>query len=378
MEVHGFCDPRFARVREAFERNFEEHHEVGATFAATVEGEFVVDLWAGHADLARTRPWEEDTIVNVYSTTKTMSFLCGLLLADRGRLDFHAKVTDYWPEYGQNGKENTEVRHFFSHSAGVPGFDPYLTSPEALFDWQGCIDNLVAQAPWWEPGSQSGYHAITQGFLIGELVRRIDGRTLGTYFREEIAEPLGADFHIGMAPEHFGRVAEMIPDTSPIDPAFGEPEPDSITGRVFASSPADTDTANSDGWRAAELPAAGGHGNARSVVRAQTPVANGGSAFGVDLLSPDGCRVIQEEQTNGADAVILLPVRFGMGYAFPNEMMPMSPNDRAMFWGGAGGSTIVVDQDARVCLSYVMNQMKNALLGDQRGGSLGRAFYEAL
>ncbi len=378
MEVHGLCDPRFARVREVFERNFEEHGDVGATFAATVEGEFVVDLWAGHADLARTRAWEEDTIVNVYSTTKTMSFLCGLLLADRGRLDFHAKVTDYWPEYGQNGKENTEVRHFFSHAAGVPGFDPYLTSPEELYDWQGCVDNLAAQAPWWEPGSQSGYHAITQGFLIGELVRRIDGRTLGTYFREEIAEPLGADFHIGMAPEHFGRVAEMIPDTGPVDPAFGEPDPDSITGRVFAGAPADTNAVNTDGWRQAELPAAGGHGNARAVVRAQTPVANGGSAFGVDLLSPDGCRVIQEEQTDGPDAVLMMPVKYGMGYAFPNETMPMSPNERAMFWGGAGGSTIVVDQDAHVCLSYVMNQMKNALIGDQRGGSLGRAFYEAL
>ena len=378
MEVHGFCDERFAPVREVFERNFEEQGEVGATFAATVEGEFVVDLWAGHADLARTRPWEEDTIVNVYSTTKTMSFLCGLLLADRGRLDFHAKVTDYWPEYGQNGKEQTEVRHFFSHSAGLPGFDPYLTSAEELYDWQGCIDNLVAQAPWWEPGSQSGYHAITQGFLIGELVRRIDGRTLGAFFREEIAEPLGADFHIGMPASEFARVAEMIMDTSPVDPAFGEPAPDSITGRVFASATADTDAVNTPGWRQAELPAAGGHGNARAVVRAQTPVANGGSAFGVDLLSPEGCRVIQEEQTNGADAVLMLPVRFGMGYAFPNEMMPMSPNERAMFWGGAGGSTIVVDQDARVCLSYVMNQMRNALLGDQRGGSLGRAFYEAL
>ena len=378
MEVHGFCDERFAPVREVFERNFEEQGEVGATFAATVEGEFVVDLWAGHADLARTRPWEEDTIVNVYSTTKTMSFLCGLLLADRGLLDFHAKVTDYWPEYGQNGKEQTEVRHFFSHSAGLPGFDPYLTSAEELYDWQGCIDNLVAQAPWWEPGSQSGYHAITQGFLIGELVRRIDGRTLGAFFREEIAEPLGADFHIGMPASEFARVAEMIMDTSPVDPAFGEPAPDSITGRVFASATADTDAVNTPGWRQAELPAAGGHGNARAVVRAQTPVANGGSAFGVDLLSPEGCRVIQDEQTNGADAVLMLPVRFGMGYAFPNEMMPMSPNERAMFWGGAGGSTIVVDQDARVCLSYVMNQMRNALLGDQRGGSLGRAFYEAL
>ena len=279
MEVHGFCDERFARVRDIFERNFEEHGEVGATFAATIEGEFVVDLWPGHADAARTRPWDRDTIVNVYSTTKTMSFLCGLLLADRGKLDFHAKVTDYWPEYGQNGKEQTEVRHFFSHSAGLPGFDPYLTSAEPLYDWQGCIDNLVAQAPWWEPGSQSGYHAITQGYLIGELVRRIDGRTLGRYFREEIAEPLDADFHIGMPASEFPRVAEMIPDTSPVDPAFGEPDPDSITGRVFASAAADTDAVNTPGWRQAELPAAGGHGNARAVVRAQTPVANGGGGL---------------------------------------------------------------------------------------------------
>ena len=163
MDIHGFCDERFARVREAFERNFTEYGDVGASFAATVEGEFVVDLWAGHADKARTRPWEEDTIVNVYSTTKTMSFLCAFVLADRGMLDFHAKVTDYWPEYGQNGKENTEVRHFMSHSAGVPGFDPRLDDATGLYDWDACVDNLAKQAPWWEPGAKSGYHAVTQG-----------------------------------------------------------------------------------------------------------------------------------------------------------------------------------------------------------------------
>ena len=286
MDVHGFCDERCARVREAFERNFAEQGEVGASFGATVEGEFVVDLWGGHADLARTRSWEEDTIVNVYSTTKTMSFLTALVLADRGQLDFHGMVTDYWPEYGQNGKGNTEVRHFLSHSAGVPGFDPALTAAEQLYDWDACIENLAAQAPWWEPGTQSGYHAITQGFLIGELVRRIDGRTIGAWFRDEIAGPLGADFHIGVPPSEFGRVAEMIPDDSPVDPAFSELPPDSIPARVFGSAAADTVAVNTDGWRQAELPAAGGHGNARGVVRAQTPLANDGSAFGVDLLSP--------------------------------------------------------------------------------------------
>ncbi|XOV86283.1 MAG: serine hydrolase domain-containing protein [Pseudomonadota bacterium] len=377
MEVHGYCDERFAPVRELFEKNFTEEGDVGASFAATLEGEFVVDLWGGHADAARTRPWEEDTIVNVYSTTKTMSFLCALVLADRGQLDFYEKVSAYWPEYARNGKEQTEVRHFMSHAAGVPGFDPALSAATDLYDWEGCINNLAAQAPWWEPGTKSGYHAITQGYLIGELVRRISGKSIGTFFRDEIATPLGADFHIGMPDTVFPRVAEMIPAESPAaGPA--QMDPDSIPGRVFSSANAGTEAVNTPEWRRAEIPAAGGHGNARAVVRAQTPLANNGSAFGVELLSPAGCRKILEEQTNGPDAVLILPIRFGMGYAFPNEMMPMSPNEKAMFWGGAGGSTIVVDQSARVCLSYVMNQMKSGIVGDVRGGRLGKAFYDAL
>lgn len=378
VEIHGFCDERFAKVRDAFERNFAEEGDVGASFAATWEGEFVVDLWAGHADKARTRPWEEDTIVNVYSTTKTMSFLCAFLLADRGQLDFHAKVVDYWPEFGQNGKKNTEVRHFMSHSAGVPGFDPAPESVKNIYDWDWCVDNLAKQAPWWEPGTQSGYHAITQGYLIGELVRRIAGRSIGTFFQEEIAAPLGADFHIGMEAAIFPRVAEMIPDDAPEGGGFGEMDPQSIPARVFNSAPAGTDDVNTAAWRQAEIPAAGGHGNARAVVRAQTPLANDGKAFGVELLSPAGCRFMLEEQTNGPDAVLVIPMRFGLGYAFPNDLMPMSPNENAMFWGGAGGSTIVVDQTARVCLSYVMNQMKAAIVGDRRGGGLGKAFYGSL
>ena len=378
MDIHGFCDERFAVVRDSFERNFTEYGDVGATFAATIEGEFVVDLWAGHADKARTLPWQEDTIVNVYSTTKTMSFLCAFVLADRGQLDFNAKVTDYWPEYGQNGKQATEVRHFMSHSAGVPGFDPALGTAEGLYDWAGCIANLERQAPWWEPGTQSGYHAVTQGYLIGELVRRITGRSIGRFFREEIAGLLGADFHIGMDDTVFRRVAEMIPDDAPPAGGFADMDSDSIPARVFASAGAGTDALNTDAWRRAEIPAAGGHGNARAVVRAQTPLANNGKAFGVEVLSPSGCRFMREEQTNGPDAVLMMPIRFGLGYAFPSELMPMSPNDDAMFWGGAGGSTIVVDEPARVCLSYVMNQMKAAIVGDRRGGGLGKAFYACL
>lgn len=377
MEIHGFCDDRFAAVRDVFEANFAERGDVGASFAATVDGEYVVDIWAGHADAAKTRPWQEDTIVNVYSTTKTMTFLSALMLADRGLLDFHAPVTEYWPEYGQNGKEKTEVRHFLSHSAGVPGFDPTLSAAQ-LYDWDHCVANLAAQAPWWEPGSKSGYHAITQGYLIGELVRRITGKSMGTFFAEEIAQPLGADFHIGVNLTDLDRVAQMI--ASDVGDGATPPAPDanSIPARVFGSTDLGGDAVNSSGWRQAEIPAANGHGNARSVVRAQTALANGGSAFGVNLLSDAGCRRMLEEQTNGPDAVLMMPIRFGMGYAFPNAFMPMSPSESGMFWGGAGGSTIIVDQEHRVCFSYVMNQMVAAITGDQRGGRLGSAFYEGL
>lgn len=376
MEIHGFCDERFAGVREVFEANFTERGDVGASFAATVDGEYVIDLWAGHADAARTRPWTEDTIVNVYSTTKTMTFLCALMLADRGELDLDAPVVEYWPEYGQNGKEKTLVRHFLSHSAGVPGFDPAVDSA-TLYDWDACTANLAAQAPWWEPGSKSGYHAITQGYLIGELVRRITGRSFGTFFREAVAEPVGADFHVGLPPAEFDRVAEMIPAAADGEITPPTMDPDSIPARVFRSAGL-ANTVNTPGWRQAEIPAANGHGNARSVVRAQTALANGGSAFGVNLLSEAGCRRMLEEQISGPDAVLIMPIRFGMGYAFPNELMPMSPSETAMFWGGAGGSTIVVDQEHHVCLSYVMNQMAPAIVGDMRGGALGKAFYNGL
>lgn len=376
MEIHGFCDQRFAAVREVFEKNFTERDDVGASFAVTLDGEYVVDLWGGYRDAAKTLPWEEDTIVNVYSTTKTMTFICALVLADRGELDFNARVSRYWPEYATHGKEKTEVRHIMSHTAGVPGFVPTI-SIEQLYDWDAAVANLAAQTPWWEPGTQSGYHAVTQGFLIGEIVRRITGKSIGTFFREEIAGPLGADFHIGVDPKDFDRIAEMIPAQS--GAARMRPNTETITGKVFASVDLGNNAVNSAAWRQAEIPAANGHGNARSVVRAQTAIANGGSAFGIDLLSAEGCRKITEAQIDGMDAVLMMPIRFGMGYAFPNETMPMSPEgSTAMFWGGAGGSTIVVDLDRHVCLSYVMNQMAGAIVGDSRGGLLGNTVYRCL
>ena len=379
MDIHGRCDERFAKVRELFERNFTEHGDVGASFAATVDGEYVVDIWGGHRDAAKTQPWEEDTIVCVYSTTKTMTFLCALVLADRGALDLYAPVTRYWPEYGQNGKEATEVRHFLAHTSAVPGFDPVIKGDE-LYDWDLCVRNLAAQKPWWPIGEQSGYHAATQGFLIGEVVRRVTGKSIGTFFREEIAAPLGADFHIGVDAKHFHRIGDMIADPTPLE-ATDNPTidmaPDSMIARIFNSMEMEEDAVGTAGWRQAEIPAANGHGNARSVVRSQTPLANGGTAFGVKLLSPAGCQRMREEQIEGEDLLFGFPLKFGMGYAFPSNL-PFAPSETSMFWGGAGGSTIAVDLERHVCVSYVMNQMSNSLMGDPRGIGLGKAVFQCL
>ena len=379
MDIHGHCDERFARVRDAFERNFTEHGDIGASFAATVDGEYVVDLWAGHKDVERTEPWAEDTIVCVYSSTKTMTFLCALMLADRGELDLYAPVVKYWPEYGQNGKEKTEVRHFLSHTAAVPGFEPAIRGEE-FYDWELCVKNLAAQKPWWNIGEQSGYHAATQGFLIGEVVRRITGKSFGTFLRDEVAKPLGADFHVGVPTEHLPRIGDMIPDTSPLpeDNPFAKVEPGSVIDRLNKGMEMDDDAANTTAWRQAEIPAANGHGNARSLVRAQTPMVNGGRAFGAELLSEAGCRRALDVQIEGVDLLFQMPMKIGMGYGFPNELLHSAKPDRGVFWGGAGGSSIVLDLDRHLCLSYVMNRMSNSLLGDPRAKNVGGATFDCL
>ena len=374
VDIAGKCDEKFSKVRQAFETNFREHGDVGASVAISLEGEMVVDLWGGHKDAAKTAPWEEDTIVNVYSTTKTMAALCALVLADRGELDFYAKVATYWPEFAQNGKADIEVRHFMSQSAGLSGMDEPFT-PTEFYNWDAVIEALARQAPWWEPGSASGYHAITQGHLIGEVVRRITNKSIGQFFAQEIAQPLGADFHIGTGPEHFARIGELLP------PPGGAPsggDATSIASRTFANPAIDASASKTAGWRQAEIPAANGHGNARSVVKVQTAVANRGSAWGVDLLSETGVRRIFDEQTMGTDMVLGAPLRFGMGYGLTSEAMPMGPNPNTAYWGGWGGSSIVVDVDARLCVSYVMNKMEANLMGDPRGFDLLTAAYESL
>ena len=378
VDVHGFCEPGFEAVRAAFIANFEERDELGASVCVTQEGRPVVDIWGGDADPEGT-PWAEDTIVNVYSTTKTMAAISVLALADRGAIDLDAPVAQYWPEFAQNGKEGVLVKHVMSHSAGLSGFDPPLAAAEELYDWDGICAKLAAQAPWWEPGTQSGYHAVTQGFLQGEIVRRACGKSIGTFFREEIAGPLGADFHIGLPAEHDARVGELIPpNAAPGAAAAATPEPGSVAAKTFGGYALTAKEPQTRAWRGAEIPAAGGTGNARGVARVHSAIACGGSVDGVKLMAPAIVERILEEQTRGMDLVMGLPLVFGMGFGINDPSFPVSPNPRSFFWGGWGGSLAVIDLDAKLSIAYVMNRMEGNLMGDLRGGSIAGAVYQSL
>ena len=316
VDISGRSGDGFGKVKDAFAENFAVEGDVGASVAVTIDGELVVDLWGGTQDEAGTVPWEEDTIINVFSTTKTMSCLSLLVLASRGLVDVDAPVARYWPEFAEAGKEDTVlVRHLLSHTAGLPSWDQRI-EPTDLYDWDLVCGLLAKQAPWWEPGSKSGYHGITQGNLVGEVVRRVDGRTVGTFFAEEIAGPLGADFHIGTPPEHDDRIALVIPPSADAPAGLGgSPEipKDSIPYRA-ANPRLDATQSWEIPWRRAEIPAAGGHGNARSVALAQSVVSAGGTARGVELLSAETIERIFDVQSAGRDLVLGIGVTFGVGY----------------------------------------------------------------
>ena len=377
VEIHGFCDEKFKAVKEAFVKNFEEDLEVGASFAATLNGKFIMDMWAGYSDAAQTKPWDKDTIVNVYSTTKVMTAICTLMCVDQGLLDLDTPVAEYWPEFTQGGKEKIPVRYLLSHTSGLSGFGKSITT-ETLYNWEEVINILAEQKPWWEPGTKSGYHGITFGYLLGELVRRVTGRTIGTFFKEEVADPLKADFHIGLDEEHDFRVGELIPPPE-MDPSqFGEIDPNSISVKTWMSAainPADTKTR---AWRGAEIPAIGGQGNARSVARITAALACGGELNGVRLLSLDTIEKALEEQSYGTDLVLMVPIRFGLGFGLQTKEAPIGPNQRLLHWGGWGGSISIMDLDAKVSIAYVMNKMGSTLTGDPRSTRPIEALYNAL
>ncbi|MFX1287650.1 MAG: serine hydrolase domain-containing protein [Promethearchaeota archaeon] len=377
MEIKGYCDERFINAKNAFERNFEEELEVGASFAVSLNGELVVDLWGGFSDSAKTKSWNKDTIVNVFSTTKIMTALCVYLLIDRGLIDVEAPVCKYWPEFAQATKENVLVKHLLSHTAGLPGFDEEIPV-EALYDWDRIVKILAAQKPWWNPGTKIGYHMVTFGYLVGELVRRVTRKSLGEFFRDEIAVPLNIDFHIGLPENYDYRTADIVPPKE----VFAKWQIILIkllfkkAVKVYYNPNLENVDFNSRGWRSAEIPASNGHGNARSIANIGSILACGGMYKKKKVLTKSIVERAIEPQISGRDIIrIYRPAKFGLGIGLLDDKYYLGP--RSFGWGGAGGSLCVMDIEKKLSIGYAMNRMY--MKGeDPRTGPIFKAVWDVV
>lgn len=375
--IHGTCRNRFADVRAVLARNLDTGADIGASVAVYVDGEAVVDVWGGHVDAERTRPWERDTIVNMFSSTKTMTALCLLILADQGVVDLHAPVARYWPEFAAAGKERVEVRHLLGHTSGLPGWDEPMTVADVL-DREKAATLLARQAPWWTPGTAAGYEAITMGPLLGEVVRRTTGMTLTEFFAKEVAGPLRADCHIGAPVEADHRVSPMIVST----PIRMRESAGSIPERVFFNPYVTPQDASTTAWRRGELGGSNGHSNARGLGLVQHVLAGGGEVGGVRLLSEAGCARALEVVADGQDLVLGMSLRWGMGYCVGSALARQIYGDRVegrrvALWGGSGGSWVLNDLDARMTVAYVMNKHVEGLF-DKRSVEIVNVAYDCL
>jgi CubicO group peptidase (beta-lactamase class C family) len=377
MTIQGTVAAGLEPVREAFAANFArrgDYAEVGAALCVYRRGEKVVDLWGGFADAARTRPWTADTLVNVWSTTKAASAVCVARLVDAGTIAYDQPVAEVWPEFAAAGKGAITIAQVMSHQAGLPGFvEP--TSLDDFYDWDRVTARLAAQSPVFAPGTANSYHASTYGFLAGEIVRRASGRTLGTLLREEIAGPLGADFHIGLPTSEHGRAAVLLPADHPITAPL---ETLPLPVRLGLSNPGqDPARVNTPAWRAAELPALNGHASARGVARLSAALAEGGTLDGVTVLSPRALGQMTAVVADREDMLLGFNPQWGMGVAH-NLIGIYGPNPRTYGHSGWGGSYGCADPDARVAIGYVLNHMGPDLVGDPRGKSLADAVFTAL
>lgn len=355
-DVHGTCDPRFAAVRDAFTDNFAKHDEIGAGVAVSVGGRVVVDLWGGHMDAARRVPWRRDTLVNFFSVGKAFSTLAALVLVDRGRLDLDAPVARYWPEFAAAGKEAITTRDLLCHRAGLPAVRATLPDG-AMFDWQTMTAALAAETPWWTPRTQHGYHVNTFGFLVGEVVRRVAGVSLGTLLRDAVARPLDADVHIGLPVPDDARVAEWVWSGESAVPPDVPDLPDEIRmlRNTYVNPPGISGhgVINTPAWRRAEIPSTNGHGTARGIARVYEALAAGGAP----IVARDVLAAAVVEHVHGYDHILRRPTRFGLGFQLTQPERMIGPNPHTFGHFGAGGSLGFADPDAGVAFGYAMNRM---------------------
>jgi len=376
IEISGTVAPAFEAAREAFAANFArdgDYQEIGASLAAFHRGRSVVDLWGGFSDRARTKPWTRDTLINVWSSTKGVMAVAVAMLVERGLIRYEDRVASVWPEFAQAGKEQVTIAQALSHQAGLPGFaEP--TAIEDQYDWQSCCSKLERQKPAWEPGSASSYHAMTYGWLAGEILRRVTGQSPGQFVRDEIGAPLSADIFIGLPASEEFRVAEMIgPKRQPVMPPLSE------TAMMALTNPQQNPEApNARGWRAAEIPAANGQASAMGLARLYAALANGGALDGAALLSPQSIAAMTAPATRDgrADGMLGFVDSWGMGMAL-NTPGIYGSNPRAFGHSGWGGSFGCADPDAGIAVGYVCNQMGPDLVGDLRTMGLCRAIFES-
>lgn len=358
--IGGSCSPRFEPVRRAFEAGFARHHELGAAVSVILDGECVVDLWGGHRDEVRTQPWERDTLVTVFSITKAVTSVCLVMLMERGQLDPSARVADFWPEFAAAGKAGITVGELLSHRAGLPALRAPLGT-DAHVDWKRMTDALAAERPWWRPGRRIGYHVSTWGWLAGELLRRIDGRPLGRFLREEISEPLGLDLHLGAPASLDARIAPIASGATSIPEGvipywLRTPWWMPMRLRIFTNPPQKEAKLDSRAWRAAEIPASNGIANARSLARLFGILAQGGESDGVRLAGAGALARATREEAAGREVVFGLPSRFGLGFMLASSALRLGPSPRAYGHTGAGGALAFADPDAHVGFAYVPNR----------------------
>lgn len=385
VNVHGFCDPAFDKVKQAFITNFKKGKERGAAASIVIGGKTVVDIWAGYMDFWKRRPWKEDTLVNIYSTTKGLTAMCAHRLIEQGRLDPDKPVAAYWPGFEKKGKETITVRMLLNHTAGMVAIKRRLPG-NAIYDWDTMVNALENQSPWWKDG-RVGYHALTFGWLVGHVIRKITGMSVGQFLKKEITGPLGLDIHIGLNEAEHHRSATMIMVRVPtihldcirLTKAIVT-DPFGATSCAFGNPFSIVTGVNSRSWRSAEMPSANGQATARDLAKLYGILANGGQAGNIQVLSPDEIRRCSEETSSGDDAVLQLKTRFSLGFMLnqDNPSGNMGPGKRAFGHPGAGGSFAFADPDAHLGFGYVMNKMDTFILVDPRAKRLINAVYECL
>ncbi|MDO8378403.1 serine hydrolase domain-containing protein [Phenylobacterium sp.] len=372
-EIFGTCAPAFFAVREAFEANFAKGEELGARFSLVRKGEVLVDLWAGFADRQRTRAFDDKTLTTIFSSTKAIAALLIARLVDSGRLDYGQTVASVWPEFAQAGKAAITVEQVMSHQAGLSGF-PDPMEPSLWFDWDAICAKLAAMAPLWPPGTASGYHPVTFGYLAGEIFRRVDGRTMGTALRQDLAVPFDLDLWIGLPDSEHGRAADL---QRPKGPArFGEIN--EATRAAFLTPWSSAGGRGQAEWRRTEIPSANGHATALALARLFGALANDGWLDGEVILSPALIAEASRERIAGPDLVLPFTMSWGAGFMRNSAVKVWGPGEQTFGHSGWGGSCVFADPETGLAGAYVMNRQSTDLIGDRRPGLLIEAAYGSL